>query len=111
MVYIKEAHPVDGRQSRRNEREGILIKQPRSLSARKEVAETMCSALKIKLPALVDTMDDATSQAYSALPDRLYLIGRDGRIAYQGARGPRGFKVDELHEKIKATLDEGGGQP
>ena len=28
--------------------------------------------------------------------DRLYLIGQDGRIAFQGVEGPSGFKPEEL---------------
>ncbi len=29
-------------------------------------------------------MENSTDQKYYALPDRLYLIGRDGRVAYRG---------------------------
>ena len=46
-------------------------------------------------------MANTVAKAYNAMPDRLFLIGADGRIAYRGARGPRGFKVDELAEALK----------
>ena len=105
MVYIKEAHPTDGRQSQANVREQILIKQPKSLEERKEVAEKMCSILKIKLPPLVDTIDDKTNKAYAASPDRLYLVGVDGKVVYKGDRGPRGFDARELRDAIAKLVD------
>ncbi|RMD95639.1 MAG: hypothetical protein D6814_12940 [Calditrichaeota bacterium] len=37
-------------------------------------------------------MDNRVSQAYAALPDRLYVIGKDGRIVIAAKRGPNGFK-------------------
>jgi len=104
MVYIKEAHPVDGRQSRANERDEIFIKQPVTLAERTQVAEKMCQVLKIELPPLIDSIDDQTSRDYSALPDRLYLVGADGHIVYKGPRGPRGFDADELREAIVELL-------
>ena len=44
----------------------------------------------------------SVSKAYAAWPTRLFLIGRDGRVAYAGDLGPYGFKPDEL----KAALDD-----
>jgi len=37
------------------------------------------------------------------LPDRLYLVGRDGRIAYRGAPGPFGFIATELGRILPVT--------
>ena len=105
MVYIREAHPTDGRQSRANARDGIFVVQPRSIHQRLAVANHMCSTMRLSLPAIVDAMDDLVSQSYNALPDRLYLIGRDGRIAYQGEHGPRGFRPAELEDAIQEELD------
>lgn len=53
---------------------------------------------------LVDRMDDAANKAYAAQPDRLYLVGKDGKIAYAGGRGPFGFKPDELAKAIEIEL-------
>ena len=106
MVYIREAHPTDGRQSSANRRDGVLFAQPKSFADRLNVAEQMCQKLEIKLPALIDGMDDRVNQAYGAAPDRLYLVARDGRIAYQGGRGPHGFKPEELQAAIERELAE-----
>lgn len=56
------------------------------------------------LPAIVDDMKDTANRAYGAQPDRLYLISKDGKIAYGGAKGPSGFKPDELERAIKKEL-------
>jgi hypothetical protein len=63
--------------------------------------------LGIELPALIDNFDNSTEVAYTAWPDRLYLIGRDGRIAYKSKPGPFGFKPDQLSEALKqATVPD-----
>ena len=49
-------------------------------------------------------MDNSTDEAYAALPDRLYLIGRDGRIAFKGGPGPFGFRPKEFEAAIDAYL-------
>ena len=46
--------------------------------------------------------------AYGGWPDRLYLIGRDGRIAFQGEEGPFGFKPAKLAAAIDAELSAPG---
>ena len=92
MIYIKEAHPNDGWVSPANVRQGISIKDPKQFDERAELAHQTCTLLKIKLPTLVDGMDDAVNKAYSAWPDRLYIVGADGNIALMGDQGPKGFK-------------------
>jgi hypothetical protein len=104
IVYIREAHPTDGRQSRSNTLEKILIKQPKTLEERIGIAEQMCKKLEISIPTLIDGIDNKVGNAYSGMPDRLYLVGRDGKIAYKGDRGPSGFKPAELAAAIKAEL-------
>jgi hypothetical protein len=54
--------------------------------------------LGIRMPAVVDNFDNATERQYSAWPDRIYLIDRDGRIVYKTAAGPFGFHVERLAE-------------
>jgi hypothetical protein len=56
------------------------------------------------MPAVVDKLDDAVNQAYGGWPDRLYLVGKDGKIAYAGGQGPFLFKPDELEAAIEAEL-------
>ena len=60
--------------------------------------------LQTRIPTLLDDVDDAVALAYGGWPDRLYLVGRDGRVAFQGGRGPDGFRPEELEAAIEAEL-------
>ena len=99
MVYSREAHAADsGRPA------GKAIEQPVTTEERREVAQKFLDETELKMPALLDSIDDKASKAYASLPDRLYLVGKDGKIAYAGGRGPRGFKPNELAAAIDKEL-------
>ena len=74
--------------------------EPATDDERREVASTCAVNLEISLPVVVDGIDNAVASAYGGWPDRLYLIGSDGRIAFQGGEGPFGFKPEQLEEAI-----------
>ena len=57
------------------------------------------------MPVVVDSVDDEIASAYGALPDRLYLVGKGGRIAFQGEPGPWGFQPEDLEGAIEAELE------
>ena len=54
---------------------------------------------------VVDGVDNAVASAYGGWPDRLYLIARHGRIAYQGREGPFGFSPEALARAIERELE------
>jgi hypothetical protein len=60
--------------------------------------------LNLKIPALVDLPDNTVNVAYAGWPDRMYVIGKDGRIAYMGKPGPWGFKPGEVETWLKANV-------
>jgi alkylhydroperoxidase family enzyme len=104
---VREAHPSDGWRSPANDRVGITIAQPKDKATREAVAAKCCSSLEISMPLLVDEMDDRVGHAYSGMPDRLYVIDRQGKVAYKGGRGPFGFKPGEMEQSIiMLLLDE-----
>ena len=106
MVYIKEAHALDSRSPLGGN--GMpIVEDPVSLFERREVAKVCMTKLALEpIPALVDDMDNQVNTNYAAAPERLYLVGRDGRIAYHGGPGPFEFSPDELEAAIKAELRE-----
>ncbi len=104
VVYIKEAHPEDGWVLASNREQEIAVTDPASDEERAAVAETCAIRLEIRMPVLIDGLDNETARRYGGWPDRLYLIGKDGRVAFQGAEGPSGFKPDELERAIQAEL-------
>jgi hypothetical protein len=106
-VYIREAHPTDGWSMESNDRVGVKVAQPKSTDERKQVATQCCESLKMSMPLLVDTIDDRVGRAYSGFPDRLYVIDRDGKVAYKGGRGPFGYRPRELEQTlVMMMLDE-----
>jgi len=48
------------------------------------------------MQTVADDMNDSVNRAYGAWPDRLYVIGADGVVTWQGAPGPRGFDPEAL---------------
>jgi type I thyroxine 5'-deiodinase len=60
--------------------------------------------LKIPFPAVVDDFGDSTEKAYTGWPDRLYVVGSDGRIAYKSRPGPYGFKPAEVGDTLGRLL-------
>lgn len=104
IVYIKEAHPEDGWVVTQNREEGIAVADPSSEDERVGVAEACVVHSAIRMPVLVDSMDNTVASAYGGWPDRLYLIGRDGRVAFQGEMGPFGFQPELLESAIEAEL-------
>ena len=104
IVYIREAHPEDGWVLVDNRREEIAIDDPTSLDERADAAAACALRLRTSIPILLDDVDDAVASAYGGWPDRLYLIGRDGSVAFQGEVGPFGFKPEELAHAIEVEL-------
>ena len=83
VVYIQEAHPIDAWQDDDNLKDDVLVKSTTTEEERAEIAGICLAKLSIELPALVDDPDNRVERAYTAWPDRLYVIDRDGRIAYK----------------------------
>ena len=83
----------------------MFFAQPTTFDQREAVVEACALRLELSIPTLIDDMENSTDQSYYALPDRLYLVGRDGRIAYRGAPGPWGFVAAELEAAIESYLD------
>ena len=103
-VYVREAHPTDGWRMASNDRAGIAFAQPTTRAGRAGVAAQCCQALKITMPLLVDEIDDRVGRAYSGMPDRMYVLDSEGRVAYKSGRGPFGFKVGEMEQSLIMLL-------
>jgi hypothetical protein len=104
VVYIQEAHPVDLWQVSSNVRDGVLLASPQTPEERAGDAEMCVVKLAVKLPSLVDGIDNRVERAYTGWPDRLYLIGTDGRVRFKSAPGPFGFSTADLEQALKQTL-------
>ncbi|MCX7396713.1 MAG: deiodinase family protein [Planctomycetales bacterium] len=112
MVYVREAHPTNGWAMKSNEKVGVSVTQPTTLDERRAVAEQCAAKLKPSMPLLVDDVNDAVGNAYSGMPARLYVIDRNGRVAYKSGRGPFGFKPEEMEQALlMSMLQEASEKP
>ena len=103
-VYVREAHPIDGWRMSSNDDVDIAIAQPKTFEERVAVANTCHAKLKMSIPLLVDEIDDRVGHAYSGMPSRLYIIDKNGKIAYKSGRGPFGFKAGEMEQSLLMML-------
>lgn len=85
-------------------RDAVLIADPHDLDERAGVASTCVTKLGMKIPAVVDGMDNAVDRAYEAWPDRLYVVDREGRVAFKSGPGPLGFRVEDARKALEALL-------
>ncbi len=104
LVYVREAHPTDGWQVPVNQKEGVLYADPKTAQERQEIASVCVRKLDIRFPAVVDNIENTTEQAYTAWPDRLYLVDQGGKIAWKGGPGPAGFRPEDLEAQIQKLL-------
>ena len=86
-----------------NIKDKVVFASPRNEDERASVAGTCVRKLGIEIPALLDEFGNSTETAYTGWPDRLYLIDRQGKVAYKSKPGPFGFKPDELKAAMQSA--------
>ena len=103
LVYIREAHPDsvlytlnDGVQQLQK------ITQTETLLERSQTAQTCSVSLHLSIPTVVDKEDNKVNAAYAGWPDRLAIVGVDGKLAYYGEKGPGGFRPREAEKWLRA---------
>jgi hypothetical protein len=104
VVYITEAHPSDVWQMQSNVKDKVVFASPRSEEERGFVAGACVRKLGIEIPAVLDEFGNSTENAYTAWPDRLYVIDGSGRVAYKSRPGPFGFSAERLNAAIQKVV-------
>jgi hypothetical protein len=87
LVYIREAHPLDGWVKGKSSN----INDPKTFAERVGAATKCTKAFKFEFTTVVDDMLDSTAVKYAAWPERLFVVGKSGKIIYSGGQGPRNF--------------------
>ena len=90
MVYIREAHASDGDRPNSVSR-SLGITEHNNFEERCDTAKRLVEDKLLTVPTLIDDMENTVDAAYSAKPDRIFLVRTDGRLGVAGARGPKGF--------------------
>lgn len=81
------------------------VEDPVTDEERQAMARFSSRELGLKIPSVVDRIDDVVGLAYHGWPERLYLVGPDGSVLYRGGPGPFGFDPDGLEDAIEQALD------
>jgi hypothetical protein len=95
-VYVREAHPTDEWQMKSNVNEDVCYAQPKTLEQRLVIANDFTKRYKYPIEFGIDDMANAADLAYSAWPERLYILDEHGRIAYRGGMGPFHYEPNEV---------------
>ena len=99
-----EAHALDAWQDENNQKDKVLVASPKTLAERCAVEGICATKLALHIPAVIDDLGNSTEEAYTAWPDRLYVIDREGRVAYKSRPGPFGFKPADMEVVLKKVL-------
>lgn len=95
---------MDAWQDEDNQRDNIAISSPQTLAERCAVEGACATKLALRIPALIDDLANTTETAYTAWPDRLYVIDLAGRVAYKSKPGPFGFKPAAVEQALQRLL-------
>jgi hypothetical protein len=94
-----------------NVKDDVIIAQPKTDVERGTAAKSCSTKLKLSMPVLVDKIDNRVDNLYAGWPERLFVVDRDGKIAYAGLQGPWGFKPDEVADWLKANVGTAQTKP
>jgi len=105
IIYLEEAHPTDGWMYGQVKH---FTKQPVTLAQRSTMARVLADEMKAlqAAPAIslcVDLMDNAASNAFGALPERLVIL-KDGKVQFVGGAGPFDYSVPACNAALKKLL-------
>ena len=87
-----------------NLRDQVVFKQPKTFAERRTAATMLVDRLKYRGPLAIDSIAGEAEKAYGAWPERIYIIGTDGKIVYKGGMGPFGFHPDEAERTLAELL-------
>jgi type I thyroxine 5'-deiodinase len=85
-----------------NVKDDVCYAQPKTLGQRVAIANDFIKRFKYPIAFGIDDINNSAEAAYSAWPERLYVIDESGRIAYRGGMGPFHYDPDEVRAWLAA---------
>ena len=82
----------------------MIYETPNSDDDRAEIAGVCQINQDIRLPMLLDGIDNDIENKYISAPIRLFVIDPDGKITFNGAPGPQGFDPGAWEVAIKEQV-------
>jgi Iodothyronine deiodinase len=105
-IYVREAHPTDEWQMKSNVKEDVCYAQPKTMEQRLAIANDFVLRFHYPLPFGIDDMSNAANDAYSAWPERIYIVDESGHLAYAGGMGPFNYHPDEARAWLARRFGE-----
>ncbi len=105
-IYIREAHPQNEWQMKENLKDDVCYMQPHSLEGRGVIGNDFVRRFHYPVPFGIDGMDDTAMKQYAAWPERVYIIGEDGKIAYKGGIGPGDYHPEQAEAWLKRRFPD-----
>jgi len=104
LVYIREAHGAGSWTSTINLREGIELPDPATFEQKCEYAASCIRKLKIPFVVAVDGLDNSTERAYAGWPSRVYLLDKQGRVAFNSPLDEFSFEAAALDSALTLAV-------
>lgn len=109
-VYIAEAHPSDGWTMEKMPG-GVaemlggkpVPKMPTTSEERCKTAKAWHDSVSTDVPLLVDPISNRVNDAFSARPERLYILLED-TVVYQGGPGPFEYNIDQMQKYLESFI-------
>jgi hypothetical protein len=79
-----------------NVKDDVCYAQPKTLAQRVAIANDFIKRFNYPIAFGIDDINNAANDAYSAWPERFYIIDESGHIAYRGGMGPCNYNPDEV---------------
>ncbi len=110
FIYIREAHPDSVLSLTDAQQRPALVKIPQhtTLKGRTQAAAACGRTLKLRMPIAVDTIDNTVGRAYAGWPNRMVVVGADGRILFASSPSPRGTDAPRLRTWLQENLPREG---
>ena len=90
IVYIREAHAADSDWPMAYAKEKG-INEHKNYGERCAIAERLLEDENVKMPTIIDKMDNRVDEAYNGHPTRAFAVRKDGRLGVAGKQGPWGL--------------------
>jgi len=74
----------------------------RTFAERKALAKVLVEKLEYRMPVAIDSIDNQADQVFAAWPERIYILGAEGRVLYKGDMGPFGFHPEAAEKALLA---------
>jgi tetratricopeptide (TPR) repeat protein len=104
LVYIREAHGAGSWQSTINQREGMDLADAATFEQKRGYAASCLRKLKIPYTAAVDPLDNGTEKAYVAWPSRVYLVDKQGHVAFNSLLDELNFDASSLDAALQSAI-------